>query len=1354
MKKLLTILSALAITATLSANNISITNLGMTGTNATDHYTLVQFDISWENSWRTSSAPNNWDAAWVFVKYRIQPASGGDGEWHHAWLNNTGQTAPAGSTIDIGLQTPGTAFNATTNPGLGAFLYRNADGTGTLTKTGVQLRWNYGGNFKTGSTPIGDNDIVDVQVFAIEMVYVPEGSFAVGSGGTESGSFTNGSWASGATVPLSISSESDLTIAHSTGNLWGTSVSGNNTIGDPGTLAAAFPKGYNAFYCMKYELSQQQYVDFLNTLTQTQATARKYDKSTPNYRYEITGSAVGSYVTAYPYVACNYLSWMDGAAYTDWAGLRPMTELEFEKVCRGTATPVAGEYAWGNTLIAGTAYTLGNVGAATEAIATNYSATAGNASYSITDGSIDGPLRVGIFAGTSGNTGRVTAGSTFYGIMEMSGNLWERTVTIGNATGRAFTGVHGNGTLSAAGFADISTWPGYNATEVGSGFRGGSGGDFERLCVSDRFSAAEEVLVRSANHGFRAVRSLALPSLTTTVASSISFTTATSGGNITSDGGITVTARGVCYSTTTNPTLAGNYTTNGTGTGTFTSTLSGLTSNTTYYIRAYATTTRGTSYGNEVSFTTLGTCGSFTVSHVTSGGVAPLNKTVTYGTVTGVPGVTTKCWITSNLGADHQATSVNDATEASAGWYWQFNRKQGYKHDGTLTPATWSATCDASATWDAAKDPCTIELGAAWRIPTNTEWTNVNTSGGWSNYNYPWNSGLKMHAAGYLVDSNGSLHQRGSNGYYWSSVEASPANGNCLYFHSGASSVGGYQKADGFTLRCLRDMIPTVSTTVITNIGSTTATGGGNVISECGSAVTARGVCWSTTATPTTANSHTSDGTGAGTFSSTITGLSAGTLYYVRAYATNSAGTAYGNEVSFTTAWVCGASFTRIHAAGDVAPVSKTVTYGTVSTTLFGGTKCAITQNLGANQQAASPDDATEASAGWYWQFNRQQGYQYTTSRAPAGWDATMDNQSATWEATKDPCTLELGSGWRIPTNTEWTAADANGSWNNYDNAYASVLKLHAAGYLGTSDGSLTNRGSIGFYWSSTEYDDTFGWRYYGWSLGFSSSSSDMSPSSKAFGYSVRCLKDLLPTLTTTAVTAITNISATSGGNVTDDGGSAITARGVCWSITTAPTITDPHTSDGTGTGMFTSTLSGLVTNTLYYVRAYTSNSTGTAYGNQVTCTTLTSFSIGQSYGGGIIFYIDGTGQHGLIAATSDQSSGAAWCLAPELIGGTSTAIGSGQTNTTAIVTKCTSSAAYICDILVLNGYNDWFLPSKDELHQLYLQRNLVGGFADDYYWSSSEYDLNDAWSHHFQIGFQGNLVKYNTYYLRAVRSF
>ena len=275
-----------------------------------------------------------------------------------------------------------------------------------------------------------------------------------------------------------------------------------------------------------------------------------------------------------------------------------------------------------------------------------------------------------------------------------------------------------------------------------------------------------------------------------------------------------------------------------------------------------------------------------------------------YGTVTGIPGATNKCWITRNLGATSQATGVNDATEPSAGWYWQFNRKQGFKHDGTTrSPGTnWISIISESSDWALANDPCALELGTAWRMPSLTEWGNVNAGGGWVNQYGPWNSGLKMHTAGYLYSGNGALVSNGAVGYYWSSTNNTDINGNCLYFHSGISSTGNFQKADGFTLRCFRDMIPTVSTDEVSNVSVTAATGGGNVISECGSAVTARGVCWSTTTGPTIALSTKTTETGTiGVFTSNLTNLASNTTYYVRAYATNSTGTSYGNEVSFKT---------------------------------------------------------------------------------------------------------------------------------------------------------------------------------------------------------------------------------------------------------------------------------------------------------------------------------------------------------------------------------------------------------------------------------------------------------------------
>ncbi len=205
--------------------------------------------------------------------------------------------------------------------------------------------------------------------------------------------------------------------------------------------------------------------------------------------------------------------------------------------------------------------------------------------------------------------------------------------------------------------------------------------------------------------------------------------------------------------------------------------------------------------------TAIWQCGnSISINHL-AGAVAPVNKTVTYGTVTNIPGTTTKCWITSNLGADHQATSADDATEASAGWYWQFNRIQGYKNDGsTVTPALTITRIVENSDWLISNDPCTAELGSGWRLPTSTEWSNVNASGNWGNSTGSWNSDLKMHAAGYLNGFNhGLLFDRGVSGYYWSRSQGNVGNGFYLNFFSYNVAIYLNSKANALSVRCIRD---------------------------------------------------------------------------------------------------------------------------------------------------------------------------------------------------------------------------------------------------------------------------------------------------------------------------------------------------------------------------------------------------------------------------------------------------------------------------------------------------------------------------------------------------------------------
>lgn len=449
----------------LSANNVVVSNVSLQGQNATDNYSLIQFNVSWDNSWRVSAAPANWDAVWIFAKFR--PRIGG--EWKHCsfnWVNGSGtgdgHTVPSGAVISSAQDATGISR--------GVFMYASATTGGNVSYTNARLRWNY------GADGIGDDDSVEISVFAIEMVYVTEGSFWVGGNATTTAPLYRSPTT---TDPFQITSEDTIRCGQNTGNLrWITSTSQPTA-----TLPAAFPKGFRAFYCMKYELTQDMWVAFLNHIPAAYATTRHV--SATYGRNNITVSS-GVYSTTRPNVPVTGMNASDMLSFLDWAALRPMTELEYEKACRGPVYPVTNEHAWGTSLAAGSAYTYSNTNNANEAIATNYSlaANTGNAIISNTVGAFTGPARSGLFAAHGSNNGRLTSGASYYGIMEMTGNVFETVLTIETATGRAFNGLNGDGVLNLSGLYNTANWGSCTDYRV----RGGSWATNSTIVISARIA--------------------------------------------------------------------------------------------------------------------------------------------------------------------------------------------------------------------------------------------------------------------------------------------------------------------------------------------------------------------------------------------------------------------------------------------------------------------------------------------------------------------------------------------------------------------------------------------------------------------------------------------------------------------------------------------------------------------------------------------------------------------------------------------------------------------------------------------------------------------------------------------------
>ncbi len=404
---------------------------------------------------------------------------------------------------------------------------------------------------------------------------------------------------------------------------------------------------------------------------------------------------------------------------------------------------------------------------------------------------------------------------------------------------------------------------------------------------------------------------------------------------------------------------------------------------------------------------------------------------------------------------------------------------------------------------------------------------------------------------------------------------------------------------------------PEVETLEATNIQYNSATLNGNVITDGNSPITERGFYWSSTNNNPGIgdNKIVVEGT-IGSYSAELSGLELNTSYYVRAYATNNIGTAYGSQVIFKTLnenefWWKKDTITA------VVDVTNPVTGLTWMDRNLGASRAATrnidNQAYGDLYQWGRASDGHERRYGVINSYrtlsknDSPQRGQFIIATDSPYYDWRNPQNANLWQGINginNPCP----SGYRLPNEAEWSAEHRSWSSNNEAGAFASPLKLTVGGVREASSGSSFCVGSYGFYWSST-VDGTRS-RY----LDFGGYGPGMKTLSRGYGASVRCIKDLptqISLITTASIRNQSQNTASCGGNITSDGGAPVTVRGVCWNTKGNPTIIDYKTIDGMGMGKFTSRLIGLTANTTYYVRAYATNSQGTAYGEQVAFTTL-----------------------------------------------------------------------------------------------------------------------------------------------------
>ena len=886
-----------------------------------------------------------------------------------------------------------------------------------------------------------------------------------------------------------------------------------------------------------------------------------------------------------------------------------------------------------------------------------------------------------------------------------------------------------------------------------------------------------------------------LPLISTHSITGITSNTATSGGIVSSDGGKEITAVGVCWSVDPNPGIELNTKTiDGAGIGAFTSELSGLAPNTLYFLRAYAVNSTGVAYGKPESFRTA----------ASDTGLI-FNTNLSYGSVSDVDGNTYKTttigtqeWMAENLrttrfnngeliGTTNPDTlDITLEVEPKYQWVAEGNESKaevyGRLYSGftifdsrNICPEGWKVPDDAEWTvltnylggTTLSKDKLKETSTAHWYSP-NTEATNE--------------SGFTGIPSG-MRDSYGSFLKTGSACNWWSSTkfDSNKAWSRSINTWEVPVAAHYFSMNFGFSVRCLRESnlspeLPSLTTIAVSGITSDSAQSGGNIIFDGGADITEKGVCWDTNSKPTIAlSTKTMNGVGSGAYVSTMTGLEPGVNYFVRAYAINSVGIVYGNEVSFTSNTAEG----EIGFNTDLKYGTVTDTAGNSYKTIVIGTQIWMAENLRTNKY----NDGTSIPF-----VSDRDAWIYLKTPAYCWYNNDSISNAYLYGASYNWYTINTGKlcplGWHVPNNSVWAVL------SNYlggDNLAGAKMKEPGTTHWTITNISSTNesgftalpggysgygydfKGIAGTWWSLNEDTNN---TIQAWERTIYNDRSGFyrNTAYKENGLSVRCISDLQPVITQPALktnipTDIALTGAICGGIVTSDGGDSITERGICWGTNSFPLIKGNHLQDTSGKDTFYITMNNLYENTTYFVRAYATNSAGTFYGNEISFKTLASaFTIGQPYQGGLIAYIFKPGdpgyisgeKHGLIVAPSDQSTGIKWFKDYSVSIVTGTLLGTGAYNTKKIIETQGNGnyAADLCLNLVLEGFSDWYLPSRDELNILFLHKSELNMPDNLTYWSSSEKDIFKAWVQNFDDGTQDYWGKTSSYCVRAVRNF